>query len=165
MTDDPLDFILEDHAQQNDWCDSLEAIADSLPVNIDYDLVEGCLAFLEGPLEAHLKDEDNGLLPLLKKRVLPEDNLDLLFKEIEQEHQMIEGATIEIKEQLEALLKNIKEVDTNAFGYLLRSFFEAHRRHIAWENLVMIPLAKRRLTQDDLDELKQIMLKHREHPI
>ena len=162
MKSNPLDFILEDHSQQNDWCDSLETIADSLPVNIDYDLVEGCLAFLEGPLEAHLKDEDYGLLPLLKKRVLPEDNLDLLFKEIEQEHQMIEGATIEVKEHLEALLRNVKDVDSNAFGYLLRSFFEAHRRHIAWENLVMIPLARRRLTQGDLDELKRIMLKHRD---
>ena len=46
-------------------------------------------------------------------------------------------------------------------GYMLRGFFETQRRHVAWENAVVMPLAYARLTQDDLRELSRVMLDNR----
>jgi hypothetical protein len=39
-------------------------------------------------------------------------------------------------------------------GYMLRGFFEQQRRHIEWENRVLLPLARRTLTKADLVELQ-----------
>jgi hypothetical protein len=44
---------------------------------------------------------------------------------------------------------------------MLRSFFESYRRHILWENAIMLPLARTRLTGEDLDELDRRMTGHR----
>jgi hypothetical protein len=46
-------------------------------------------------------------------------------------------------------------------GYMLRSFFESYRRHIAWENTIVLPLARARLTGEDLDKLGRAMAGHR----
>ena len=48
----------------------------------------------------------------------------------------------------------------NMVGYMLRSFFESYRRHIHWENAVVLPLARSRLTEEDVEELEQAMLVH-----
>ena len=47
-------------------------------------------------------------------------------------------------------------------GYMLRSFFESYRRHIHWENAVVLPLARARLTREDIEELGAAMSRHRE---
>ena len=47
-------------------------------------------------------------------------------------------------------------------GYMLRSFFESYRRHIHWENVVVLPLARARLTREDIEELGAAMSRHRE---
>jgi hemerythrin-like domain-containing protein len=47
-------------------------------------------------------------------------------------------------------------------GYMLRSFFESYRRHIHWESAVVLPWARSRLTEEDMEELEQAMSHNRE---
>jgi hemerythrin-like domain-containing protein len=44
---------------------------------------------------------------------------------------------------------------------MLRSFFESYRRHIHWENAVVLPLARSRLNAEDLVRLEQAMYENR----
>ena len=46
-------------------------------------------------------------------------------------------------------------------GYMLRGFFEAYRRHIEWENRVVLPLASNKLDADALKKLAKVMIKNR----
>lgn len=44
---------------------------------------------------------------------------------------------------------------------MLRGFFERYRRHIHWENQLVMPLARLRLTREDLDQLQATMNENR----
>ena len=44
---------------------------------------------------------------------------------------------------------------------MLRGFFERYRRHVQWENTLVMPLARLRLTRDDLDTLQAQMNENR----
>lgn len=165
MNKNPLDIILEDHQRQEEWCDSLERIADSLPGNIDHELINHCLIFIDGPLITHLRDEDEGLIPLLQKRAQPGDNVEMILSQVEREHQTDEGAAFEVREGLKSFIEGENKMGPNALGYLLRSFFEAHRRHIAWENVTLLPLARKRLTDNDLSKLEKIMSDNRDYAL
>jgi hypothetical protein len=46
-------------------------------------------------------------------------------------------------------------------GYMLRGFFERYRRHVHWENTLVMPLARLRLTPEDLDALQAQMSQNR----
>jgi len=48
-------------------------------------------------------------------------------------------------------------------GYMMRGFFESYRRHIRWEQTVLLPLARRRLRHGDLTALAQVMSGNRAH--
>ena len=43
----------------------------------------------------------------------------------------------------------------------LRTFAEAQRRHIAWENSLVLPLARKRLTAKDLETMGRNMAARR----
>jgi hemerythrin-like domain-containing protein len=42
-------------------------------------------------------------------------------------------------------------------GYMLRGFFERYRRHVHWENTLIMPIARRRLGPEDLEALSARM--------
>jgi hypothetical protein len=44
---------------------------------------------------------------------------------------------------------------------MLRGFFERYRRHVQWENTLVMPLARLRLTRDDLAALQAQMNQNR----
>ena len=46
---------------------------------------------------------------------------------------------------------------------MLRGFFERYRRHVHWENQLVMPLARLRLTRDDLDQLAARLSENRRH--
>ena len=58
-------------------------------------------------------------------------------------------------ESLEALGKGQGVTNPNMVGYMLRGFFESYRRHLHWENAIVVPLARARLTREDIEELER----------
>jgi hypothetical protein len=48
-------------------------------------------------------------------------------------------------------------------GYMLRGYFDSQRRHIAWEDRVVLPVARQVLTSDDLASLQSWVMAS-EHP-
>ncbi len=58
-------------------------------------------------------------------------------------------------EQLRAHLHAGRTSNAEMLGYKLRGFFEGPRRHIEWENAILLPAARRLLIDVNLETLKK----------
>ncbi len=159
---DPLDFILAEHDAHQTMCDLLEEIADSLPDEVNQAKARQASEILKHVLPLHHRIEEEALFPTLMKYADSEDNADEIVARLNDEHVVDEGFAEELIEFLEQLGRGKVLEDANMFGYMLRGFFENYRRHIHWENSVVIPLARRRLSADGLEELTSLMAELRE---
>lgn len=157
----PLDMIVSAHALQAQMCDAMERIADGLPDEVDRRLCAQVASSLEFDLPLHHHDEEFALFPLLRNRALPEDGLDTILERLAQEHASDNDFASEIAEALENLGQGGRPDNPEMLGYMLRGFFERYRRHIQWENTLVMPLARLRLTQEDLGALLARMNENR----
>lgn len=157
----PLDLIAHAHAHQMQMCDAMERIADGLPDEVDRRLcgqVASCLLF---DLPMHHHDEETALFPILRGRALPEDGLDVILERLSYEHSTDNDFASEIAEALELLGQGTRPKNPDMLGYMLRGFFERYRRHVNWENTLVMPLARQRLTAEDLSNLAALMTSSR----
>ncbi len=157
----PIDIIEADHTFQNQVCDMLERIADDLPDQVDKNLCLTAIHALTVDMPIHHADEENGLFPLLEQRALPEDNLVEIVGNLCMEHATDESFAEELLDSLRMLAEGQKPLNPNMLGYMLRGFFEGYRRHLVWENTIVLPLARRLLIDEDLKKLKECMADHR----
>lgn len=132
----PLAWLHRAHAEQIALCNALEEIADSLPGSIDQ---KKCLSAARalGPLIKGMHHyEENTLFPWLERRAAQTHALgDVLAKtlaRLKQEHFEDECFAEELTDTL-LKLGSGHPVNMEATGYMLRGFFEAVRRHIAFE--------------------------------
>jgi hemerythrin-like domain-containing protein len=157
----PLDVIASAHAVQVQMCDAMERIADGLPDEVDRRLCAQVASCLEFDLPLHHHDEEFALFPLLRRRALPEDGLDGILDCLAAEHSSDNDFASEIAEALDTLGQGGRPQNPEMLGYMLRGFFERYRRHVQWENTLVMPLARQRLTRDDLDALQAKMNQNR----
>jgi hemerythrin-like domain-containing protein len=157
----PLEVIASAHALQVQMCDAMERIADGLPDEVDRRLCAQVASCLEFDLPLHHQDEEHALFPLLKKRALPEDGVDKILDRLAAEHSSDNDFASEIAEALETLGQGGRPANPEMLGYMLRGFFERYRRHVQWENTLVMPLARLRLTRDDLETLQSQMNENR----
>lgn len=153
----PLDVIEKDHLDQAQLCDCLEQIADGLPDNVDRRLCAKVTDSLRLEMPVHHRDEELGLFPLIERRAHSADNIIDILARLALEHATDESFADELFESLELLRDGGKLKNPDMVGYMLRSFFECYRRHLLWENAIVLPLARTRLTSDDLEELGRRM--------
>lgn len=161
----PLDMIASAHAVQVQMCDAMERIADGLPDDVDRRLCAQVASCLQFDLPLHHHDEEEALFPLLRKRALPEDGLVVILERLASEHSSDNDFASEIAEALEALGQGARPANPDMLGYMLRGFFERYRRHIHWENTLVMPLARLRLTPEDLDTLSSRMDENRRQTV
>lgn len=157
VASNPLDMIANAHAVQIQMCDAMERIADGLPDEVDRRLCAQVAACLQFDLPLHHHDEEEGLFPLLRKRARPEDGLEQILERLASEHSSDNDFASEIAEALETLGQGGRPANPEMLGYMLRGFFERYRRHVHWENQLVMPLARLRLTREDLDALQARM--------
>jgi len=161
---DPLDFILKEHVSHQKLCDLLEEIADMLLEGVDREKARQAVNVLKYELPLHHQIEEQALFPLLVKYANSEDNAGEIVTRLNEEHVIDESFAEELIEFLEQLAQGKQLDDANMFGYMLRGFFENYRRHILWENNVVLPLARRRLSADGLAELASLITELQTHP-
>lgn len=157
----PLDLIEHDHARHAGLCDMLEEIADDLPDNVDRRRCRDAAHMLKHDLPLHHRDEEEGLFPLLRRHATS-GKLGHIMSRLESEHSADEGFADELIESLEGLAETGRPPNAEALGYMLRGFFESYRRHIHWENELLLPLAREALGESDLEELSRVMSVHRQ---
>jgi len=152
-----LDLIEQEHQIQACICDSLEQIADGLPDRVDRQRCVRVADALRHELPMHHRDEECGLFPLIEERAFPDDNIHDILARLALEHATDESFASELLESLDNLADGVRVKNPDMVGYMLRCFFESYRRHIIWENMVVLPLARARLTDQDIAQLEKIM--------
>lgn len=157
----PLDAMARDHESQLGICDCLEKIADGLPADVDRNLCSAVIRSLRVDLPVHHRNEEEGLFPLLEMHAKPQDNITDVLARLALEHATDESYAAELLDSLESLARGEPPQNPNMLGYMLRGFFESYRRHIYWENTIVLPLAQLRLSQSDLDILSERMARYR----
>ena len=150
----PLDVISSAHALQVQMCDALERIADGLPDEVDRRLCAQLAALLQYDLPLHHHDEEAALFPLLRRRARPEDGLEEILDRLVSEHSADNDFASEIAEALDTLGQGGRPANPEMLGYMLRGFFERYRRHVQWESTLVMPMARLRLTPQDLEALQ-----------
>jgi hemerythrin-like domain-containing protein len=157
----PLDVIEHAHGLQVQLCDALERIADGLPDDVDRRLCAQVAANLQYELPLHHRDEEAGLFPLLRLRARPEDCVETVLNRLEREHDSDSEFASEIVECLESMGRGQAIANPEMVGYMLRGFFECYRRHIHWESVIVMPLARQRLCAEDIALLSETMDRNR----
>ncbi|MGC9368901.1 MAG: hemerythrin domain-containing protein [Paracoccaceae bacterium] len=151
----PLDALAADHQRQRDMADGLWALADAR--DPDPELARDLLGRIQRELPLHMQDEDADLFPLLRRRAEPEDDIGEILSRLDAEHEELAGWQKAVLDGLKAVIAGDPLPDPMA----LRGFAEANNRHMTLENAVILPLARARLTRDDLTSLRLRMAARR----
>lgn len=123
------------HLQMLALCHMLEGIADDLPSRVDR---LQCLAVAADLLpllrECH-RFEEEVAFPTFARRT----GGDEIVARLKLEHLEDESAAMDLSEALLAYGHGRLIENPEAFGYMLRAFFESTRRHIAFERDHVLP--------------------------
>ena len=147
---DPISVLEEEHALQLELCDILEHLADGLPHAFDLTLAGIALSLLKSAWQQHTRLEEDVLFPMLRSRTGEGAYVTAMLHRLEEEHDTDEGLADEISIALGELIAGAPLANAESLGYMLRGFFMSQRRHIAWENEVVLPLARHVLEPGDL---------------
>jgi len=160
--EDPIAFIRDDHARQLRMCNLLDAFTEKLELEPVMPLASALLEYLTGDLPLHTQDEEQDLRPVLEQRCEPGDGLDEVLKQLTKEHELNRDLVSFMIEDLEALADGRTLSNPVRLLMNVKEFSETQRQHVTWEERVLLPLARQRLTPEDLAAIGRNMAKRRE---
>jgi len=146
---DPLDYLRQEHERQRAVCAALERLVETMDEGAVASVAQEILDFLTEDLSRHIADEERDLFPLLEARCPPEDGLKGLLKRLRREHEMDEDLVEFLRADLDRLARGGGLANPTRLLINLREFASTQRRHLAWEDDTVLPLADTRLTAED----------------
>lgn len=150
-----IDLLEIDHERQLGICDVLSNSTDSLIEDCNIALLTSILCFLQDELPRHTLDEENGLFPLLRERSKNDNSALAIIEQLQTEHKFDAEIVEYICVDLAVLAKGGNLVNPQRLAINMRAFAEAHRRHIEWENVALLPMARLKLMPEDLRALQK----------
>jgi hemerythrin-like domain-containing protein len=159
---DPLAFIRDDHGRQLRMCNLLDAFTEKLEVEPVKPLASALLEYLKDDLPLHTEDEERDLLPALERRCEPDDGLEEIKRQLSREHELNADLVTFMVDDLEALADGRSLTNPVRLATNVKEFSETQRQHVTWEERVLLPLARQRLTPEDLAEIGRNMAARRE---
>ena len=157
---EPLDYLQADHLRQRKICDLLDRVLGDPDCAAAISVAASLLDFLAIELPRHIADEED-LFTCLRGRCTPDDRIEELITALREDH----AKDTTIRQRAETALAAMKAGNgANGTNAAMAVFAEAKRRHIRWENELLLPLARARLESDDLKALGQGMAERRGIP-
>jgi len=156
--ENPLDYIVEDHSREREVCALIDRLVSAASLK-DAEIHQ-ILAFLEYQLPQHLADEEIDLFPMMLERCDPEDEIDKVIDKLRSDH----GHAIADAPAIIAIIQGIGTTrvrPTKSECQQMADFAQHARRHLILENAVILPIARARLTEKDLETMKKHMLERR----
>ena len=147
---EPIDYLYADHFRQRVICKLLDDIAYDPEAPEVARLATTVVDYLEQDLPRHVADEEQDLFPLLRDRCEPRDSIDSVLAQLSEEHAKDEGLCATLLAGLHSLASGETPGEEAVFLSAVASFAESQRRHIAWEERIILPLARKRLSDADL---------------
>lgn len=150
---DPLSLFRAAHARQAVIHRSLMQIVEAFPAMPPREVLIPVVSYLRQDLPLHFTDEEESLFPLLTARSLLADPIDGWTGQLNHEHSRDGAMAQEIAHELERIGARGVATDSSDLVALVTVFTECQDRHLAWENIVIIPHAEIRLGPRDLRKL------------
>lgn len=159
---EPLEFMLADHYRQRAVLTLLDTLSRARASGeVRRRVAQAVLEFFRIDLAHHVEDEQRDLFPLLRRRLPADSPLIGVIDQLQAEHAADARAIEALTAQLaEVAARPSAEMGTG-FRIAAGAFVHAQRRHLAWENAVVIPMLRAHLTAADLRELGRRMAQRR----
>lgn len=156
----PVACLRYDHDQLCEVCARLDRLVDDPFHEGSRRDALSVLEYLSTDLPLHVADEED-LFELLAARCAAADEMDAIVALLDQEHRRDEQLVEDVIAGLEALIAGEQPETPLAFLINAMSYAENQRRHLAWENITILPLAEKRLNEADRAELTRRMAARR----
>jgi hemerythrin-like domain-containing protein len=154
LLEDPLDWFFAEHYRHRQACSLMEHVAQAM--EFDEAAIRGLLDFVQDEMALHLVDEDEDLFPLLRRRALPEDDIERILGLLSADHRQDRRQATLLAHVLQAALDGGQAPGADPAGReALTTFAKHERRHLALENAIVLPIARQRLSASDLADLSQ----------
>lgn len=138
--------IIERHqVRQRDLCRSLEAIADSLPLDVDPSLCMRLARTLLPVLQSAHDYKERYFCSLAREALHDMGNLDPILERLRAEFRENELLAEEVAEELSQWGVCAAPKNPETVGYMLRGFFISLTRHLDFEKVVLVDPIKSRL--------------------
>jgi hemerythrin-like domain-containing protein len=157
----PIAFLAREHERQLTICMMVDRLVHNPRHGAERAEMEAVRKYLFEDLPLHMADEEEGLFPLLRRRCPPDDDMDEVFHLLHREHAKDENLKQQLCHDLDQLLEGCALDDPARFLMNAFAFSETHRRHLAWENAVILPRARKHLTEEDCAALARDMAERR----
>lgn len=157
---DPIAWFFLEHERHRQFCRLMEETASAH--RFEADILTHLLDFLRNELARHIIDEEQDLFPLLARRAIPDDEIKELLVRLSAEHRADADHAHGVRDHLEACLK-MRMAPRHVAGAseALQDFANQELRHLALENAVVLPIARLRLTPNDLKLLSRRLAQRR----
>ncbi len=149
----PLYLIRAEHERQLIIGKELLRLASVRDVDSVIEIGGSLFAFFTEDLLLHHQDEEADLFRILRLICPPKDHIEPVLEKLDRDHAvesyLMRLIVIDLKRVLDG-----RKLESAAFFFdSLNLFARDHERHLTWENEVVLPLASKRLSSDDLEEL------------
>ncbi|MFN3582658.1 hemerythrin domain-containing protein [Phenylobacterium sp.] len=145
----PLDWFFAEHGRHRHFCKLVNEAA--VARRFDAAQIGRLLDFLANDLPLHVADEEECLFPLLRRRALPEDNIEEALSLLCADHKGDVDIAALVRGRLETCLDLGRAPGADHGTRLALLDFASHElHHLALENAVVLPIARLRLTPADL---------------
>ncbi|SIQ15626.1 Hemerythrin HHE cation binding domain-containing protein [Rhizobium sp. RU20A] len=121
------------HREKLAVCDQLEAIADSLPSDVNRQRCLYAAKAIAQVVRAAHRFEETTIFPAIASHFPDVPHLESTLRRLQFEHCEDEGFADELSDALHRLAAADPRVHPETIGYMLRGFFTTVRRHIAFE--------------------------------
>lgn len=158
---EPLDYLFADHFRQRTLCNALEYLVDGGEDRQSSRMAEALLSYLSEDFLWHIQDEEVDLYPVLRSRCRQEDDIDGILDGLARDHTADEHLARGIVQDLHRIIDDGACAQRPSFERLAAAFVSTEGRHLALENDLILPLARRRLTTEDLERIGRAMAARR----
>lgn len=149
---EPLNWLFAEHYRHRQLCKLIDMLASSAAYNEEG--MNEVIAFLEHDMPLHVLDEEEDLFPLLRRRAVPDDDLEHVLGVLSGEHKTdVDRVSALLFALIKARAARTSPALNPGLRTLLTEFATHERKHIALENAVILPIARLRLQPCDLQAL------------
>ena len=121
------------HSEMQDLCEMLEGIADSLPHNLNAGTCSKAAETLEPLVKRIHAFEEQEIFPKYAAANPGPTTVDMLGR-LREAHCVAACYAEELSDALRRVSSASDPISPDTLGYMLRGFFEAMRRHLAFED-------------------------------
>jgi hypothetical protein len=158
---EPVEYIRADHYRQRQVCALLGEMARHATPESEREAAGVALDYLQRQLPLHVADVEDDLLDRMRKRCLPEDAVGEVVDKLREDYARAARIGQDLLVGLRRIAEGVPLPDLGAFRSLAAAFSETQRRRIAWENDVVLALARQRLQPGDMADLGRAMAARR----